>query len=160
MLSSLKKFCRRPRLDILWLATCGWALAGSALAAGQDHPLLSGMPAYEVDAREVLDHGTYPDQSVFICGPSRKCSASDPGFSTEGKLVVEGKVTRLRYANKGPGQTLAVTRNYETAIRTAGGRKLTWQEGYEGEQVFLVEQGGRRIWVVLEKFYNSSFKLT
>lgn len=131
-----------------------------AQAAGQDHPLLSGMPSYEVDSREVVEYGMYRGQTEFQCAPSRQCNASDPGFGPTGKLVAEGKVTTLRYSNKGNGQTLAVTRNYEAAIKSIGGRKLTWQDGYEGEQIFLVDQGGRRTWVVLENSYAPSYKLT
>ena len=76
------------------------------------------------------------------------------------ELVAEGRVTTLRYANKGNGQTLAVARNYETAIKSISGRKLTWHESYEGKQIFFVDQGGRRTWVVLENSYASSYKLT
>lgn len=146
---------------------CGWIalvfagfLGSSAHAAGKDHPLLSGMPSYEVDSRDVVEFGRYTGQREFQCGASRTCNASDPGFGPTGKLIAEGKVTVLRYASKGNGQTLAVTRNYESAIKSLGGRRLTWQEGYEGEQIFLVEQAGRRTWVVLENYYGSSYKLT
>lgn len=131
-----------------------------ALAAGQDHPLLSGMPGYEVDSRKVTEFGVYEDGSQFYCASGRMCKASDPGFGADGKLIAEGKVTALRYANKGAGQTLAVTRNYEEAIRLLGGRKLTYVDGHEGTHVFLVEKGGRRTWVVLENFYPTSYKLT
>ena len=132
----------------------------SAQAAGQDHALLSGMPSYEIDSRDIVEFGMFRGQFEFDCGPARKCNASDPGFGASGKLVAEGKVITLRYANIGNGQTLAVARNYETAIKAIGGRKLTWQDSYEGEQIFLVDQGGRRTWVVLENSYASSYKLT
>ncbi len=135
-------------------------LGGVAHAAAQDHPLLSGMPSYKIDADEVNEYGKYPGQRVFMCAPSRQCNASDPGFGADGKLIAEGKTTMLRYANQGNGQTLAVARNYENAVKAAGGRKLTWQDGYEGEQVFLIDKGGRRTWIVLENSYNSSYKLT
>jgi len=152
---------KNNRLAIaLFLGAHFFVLPSLVNAADKDHALLSGMPSYEVDVNEVVEYGTYPGQREFMCGPNRRCNASDPGFNAEGKLVAEGKVTILRYANKGNGQTLAVTRNYEAAIKAAGGRKLTWQEGHEGEQVFLVDKSGRRTWVVLDNNYASSYKLT
>ena len=154
----MKKTLTACRLA-LWLVALSAVLGLPAHAAGKDHPLLSGMPSYEVDSRDIVNFGMFTGQREFECGPSRKCNASDPGFGPSGKLIAEGKVTSLSYANKGSGETLAVTRNYEAAIKSIGGRKLTWQEHYEGEQVFLVEQGGRRTWVVLENNYASSYKL-
>ncbi|MDB5930731.1 MAG: hypothetical protein JWR60_2438 [Polaromonas sp.] len=131
-----------------------------ALAAGQDHPLLSGMAGYEVDSRKMTEFGVYEDGDTFFCTPSRKCNASDAGFGADGKLVAEGKVTVLRYANRGAGKTLAVARNYEEAVRSLGGRKLTNLDNHESLNVFLVEKDKRRTWVVLENSYSSSYKLT
>lgn len=144
----------------LSIACFSLGLSVPAQAAYQDHALLSGMPSYVIDSRDVVEFGTFTGQREFECGASRKCNASDPGFSDGGKLVAEGKVTILRYANKGSGQTLAVARNYEAAIKSIGGRKLTWHEGYEGEQVFLIDKDGRRTWIVLENDYSPSYKLT
>ena len=144
----------------LSLTGIGALLAVPALAAGQDHALLSGMPGYKVDSRKVTEFGAYEGGDHFFCTKERKCNASDTGFGADGELIPEGKVTVLRYANSGAGETLAVARNYENAVKSLGGRKLNHPTGYEGIHVFLVEKEGRRNWVVLENFYASSYKLT
>lgn len=132
----------------------------SAHAAGGDHPLLSGMPSYVIESTQKSDFARLPGHRVFWCSASRTCNASDPGFDAEGHLVVEGQFTTLRYANKGKGQTLAVADNYKAAVKAAGGKMLTGREGAEGAHVFLIDQSGRRNWVVLENFYNSGYGLT
>lgn len=143
-------------------ALCAAALLSPvAHAAGQDHPLLSGMPSHKVSDRGVVDFGAYTEKYEFNCSPTRKCNANDPGFGPSGRLVAEGKVTTVYYASKDQvQQPLAVTRNYEAAIKSIGGRKLTWLDGDTGRQVFLVEQGGRRTWVVLDTDLGSSYQLT
>ena len=145
------------------LATLTWAMTGaltSACAAAQDHPLLTGMPGYIVESRNHIAFGSLPGAGLMYCAPSRKCNASDTGFNAEGKLIAEGEITALRYETKGDGQTLAVARNYESAIQSIGGRTVTWNEGHEGTHIFLVEKDGRRIWVVLENYFKSNYKLT
>lgn len=136
-------------------------LSPAAHAAGQDHPLLSGMPSHKVADRRVVEFDMYSGKHEFNCTPTRKCNANDPGFGPSGKLVAEGKVTTVYYVSKDQiQQPLAVTRNYEAAIKSIGGRKLTWLDGYKGLQVFLVEQGGLRTWVVLDTDLGSSYQLT
>ncbi|WAC74231.1 OmpA family protein [Roseateles sp. SL47] len=143
---------------LAWMVVtpCGVAAA----AAAQDHPLLSGMPGYTIESRKHIDFGTLPDAGLMYCAPSKKCDATNPGFSAEGKLIAEGEVTVIRYETQGAGGTLPVARSYEAAIRSIGGRKVTWSEGHEGTQIFLIEKDARRTWVVLENYFKSNYRLT
>ncbi|MDD0812881.1 OmpA family protein [Curvibacter sp. RS43] len=129
-------------------------------AATQDQTLLSGMPGYKIESSKKTGFGTLADAGLMYCAPSRKCNATDIGFNAEGKLIAEGEVTAIRYETKGEGSTLAVARNYEAAIQSAGGRKVTWNEGHEGTQIFLLEKEGQRTWVVLENYFKTRYKLT
>lgn len=125
-----------------------------------DHPMLSGMPGYRISDKSHKAFGTLPDAGLMYCAPSRRCNTSDTGFSAEGKLVAEGEVTVIRYETKGDGSTLTVARNYEAAIQSIGGKKITWMDGHEGVQAFLVDKEGRRTWVVLDNLFKSNYKLT
>ena len=61
-----------------------------------DHPMLSGMPGYRISEKSHKAFGTLPDAGLMYCAPSRRCNASDTGFSAEGKLIAEGEVTGIR----------------------------------------------------------------
>lgn len=132
----------------------------SVQAAYKDHPLLSGMPGYSIDDVKISEFGTINSGKTYWCDKSRQCNEKDPGFGPDGKLTVEGKVTELNYSNKGSGSTLAVSRNYENAIKSLDGKKVSWLDGYEGDQVYLVEKEGRKVWIALQNFYSTGYKLT
>jgi outer membrane protein OmpA-like peptidoglycan-associated protein len=145
-------------VGVLVLAS-GLAAAPAPVRA-QDHPLLSGMPGFKIGARKLTVFGVYSEGNLFFCQPNQKCTSAVPGFDDAGKLVAEGKITALNYGSNQPAGTLAVYRNYETAIRSVGGRKLSYEPGHEGTHVFLVDKDGRKVWVVLVNDYDSGYKLT
>ncbi|RYE73453.1 MAG: OmpA family protein [Oxalobacteraceae bacterium] len=154
----IMKFKIRPQLK--HVAAIATLLAVSAQAAYKDHPLLSGMPGYSIDDVKIAEFGAINNGKTYWCDKSRQCNEKDQGFSLDGKLTAEGKVTELNYSNKGSGSTLAVARNYENAIKSLGGKKVSWLEGHEGDQVYLVEKDGRKVWIALQNFYATGYKLT
>ncbi|MGI4848387.1 MAG: OmpA family protein, partial [Janthinobacterium lividum] len=151
------------RLSMLFASlTLSLTLLSSATAAPtsveQSTPLFSPMPSYAVEAGKVQDFATYGSGS-FDCGPA-KCTSKVPGFNDQGQLTAEGKVSAYRYETKGSGSALAIERNYDNAVKALGGRKLTSRDGPNGEHVYLVEKGGRRIWAVLEIYNDTAYHLT
>ena len=161
--------CNRPKIKktrglghiiLTFLTFLSLIYLSPAPAIAQARLQFSALPGYEIDDQKIIEFGRLPDKNVFYCAPSRLCGPSDPGFNAEGDLFAEGKVTAIRYFTKTGTGTLAVARNYENAVKAVGGRKLTWHEGHEGRDVFFVEEGGRRTWIVLENVYARSYKLT
>ena len=146
-----------PRLTLV-CAVLSLCLAPLS-AVSQTRPRFTAMPTYEVEDQRVIEFGRLPDNGVFFCAPSRRCGPADPGFDAESRLIVEGKVTVISYRTKAGAGTLAVARNYENAVKAAGGRKLTYLEGHEGKYVFLVDAAGVRTWIVLENFLDRSYRL-
>jgi OOP family OmpA-OmpF porin len=114
-----------------------------------DHPLFpTRMPQYRIEACKVEDYGVY---EFFVTkGP---------------KTPVEGKFTFITYAFTGPetGEPsgLAVVRNYENAIKQAGGTILQivptwWVNGKivkDGQETWVqAEKGNGKIWLrIVEK---------
>jgi outer membrane protein OmpA-like peptidoglycan-associated protein len=126
---------------IILIATgiLGFASAGNAAAQAsdmkgcQDHPLFpTRMPNYRIENCKVEDFGVYE-----FLAPNGK------------RIPVEGKFTFITYAFTGPRadepSALAVLRNYENAIKQAGGTLLYsvpnyWTNG-------KIDKDGREIWV-------------
>ncbi|WP_312792343.1 OmpA family protein [Diaphorobacter nitroreducens] len=142
-----------------WLASV-LLFVGLTPAWAQTHSLLSGMPGYKVQPPKVVEFGSYTEGDLFYCQPGKRCTSGDPGFSDEGKLVAEGKVTVQRYSTEKPAGTLAVFRNYENAIREMGGRRLTYTSTHDTTNVFLIDRQGAKVWIVLSNAYDSGYQLT
>jgi outer membrane protein OmpA-like peptidoglycan-associated protein len=81
--------------------------AQSDIKGSSDHPLFpSRMPGYSIDSYEQVEFASY-------------------SFRTQPPQAIEGRYTRIRYvpSDANPGE-LAIRRNYENAIKAAGGEVL------------------------------------
>jgi OmpA-OmpF porin, OOP family len=134
---------------MILLLAAGVAAQPADYAGCKDHPLFpTRMPDYRISDCKVEDFGIY---EFFVTkGP---------------KIPVEGKFTFIQYtftgqrANEPSG--LAVVRNYENAIKKAGGTILQsvptwWVNGKivkDGQEVwFQAERGNGKIWLrIVEK---------
>jgi len=124
--------------------------------------------AQKADWRDCKDHSLFPTRmpGYYIAD----CKAEEFGvyeFWTENarkKIPVEGKFTYIAYAiqdSKAEPSAVAVVRNYENAIRTAGGTILQknpkwWVNGKivkNGAEAWVqAEKGNGRIWLrIIEK---------
>lgn len=139
----------RIQLSIL-LLTVSQLFASAAFsknAAWKDHSLVSGMPNYEIEGYELTQFGRL-GISAFDCVGG--CSEKTPGFKN-GEFAPEGKVTRIVYLNnKNPVGPLGVLRNYENAIKSLGGRKISSREQPDGYHVFYVEKNNVKTWLLLD----------
>lgn len=136
---------------------CAALLSLAAGAAGQlpdyknckDHPLFpTRMPQYRIADCKTEDYGVY--EFYVTKGP---------------KTPVEGKYTFITYAFTGPQTSepsaLAVVRNYENAIKQAGGtivqiQPTWWVNGKivkDGQETWVqAEKGNGKIWLrIVEK---------
>jgi len=140
---------------IVWMSALLFLLATGAAAQQpdskdcKDHPLFpTRMPEYRIAACKVEDFGIYEF------------------YATKGpKTPVEGKFTFITYAYTGQRASepsgLAVVRNYENAIKKAGGTILQsvptwWVNGKivkDGQEVWVqAEKGNGTIWLrIVEK---------
>ena len=133
---------------LLCAAVIGLAAGAAAQVADkkgcQDHPLFpTRMPGYHISDCKVEDFGVYEF------------------YAPQGKRIpVEGKFTFITYAFATPGtnepSALAILRNYENAIKQAGGTLLNSFAGYwtngkivkDGMEVWVqAERGNGRIWL-------------
>ena len=138
---------------LLCAAVIGLAAGAAAQVADkkgcQDHPLFpTRMPGYHISDCKVEDFGVYEFKA-----PQGK------------RIPVEGKFTFITYAFATPGtnepSALAILRNYENAIKQAGGTLLNSFPGYwtngkivkDGMEVWVqAERGNGRIWLrIVEK---------
>jgi hypothetical protein len=140
---------------IVWMSALLFLLA-TGVAAQQpdskdckDHPLFpTRMPEYRIETCKIEDFGIYEF------------------YATKGpKTPVEGKFTFITYAFTGQRTSepsgLAVVRNYENAIKKAGGTIFQsvperWVNGKivkDGQEVWVqIEKGNRTIWLrIVEK---------
>jgi outer membrane protein OmpA-like peptidoglycan-associated protein len=89
-------------------------LAVAALAAGdEDHPLVTRYPGSTLTARDAKDFAAY----ALVVGLDPKTMA----FETR---PLEGRVTRIAYANPADRSTLEIFRNYREALDRAGAETL------------------------------------
>lgn len=134
----------------LFLLTASQLFSSAAFsknAAWKDHSLVSGMPNYEIEGYELTQFGRL-GINAFECAGG--CSEKTPGFRN-GEFVPEGKVTRIVYLNnKNPVGPLGVLRNYENAIKSLGGRKISSREQPDGYHVFYVEKNNAKTWLLLD----------
>ncbi|MBN2431140.1 MAG: OmpA family protein [Acidobacteria bacterium] len=96
----------------------------------RDHPLFNRMPGFfisECDVKEFDSHEFY---------------------TTGGDVIaVEGQKTYLSYSieeGNQPPSGLQVLRNYDNAVRTAGGTRV-YLEGSDG--TWILKRGGKEIWI-------------
>ena len=139
--------------------------AGFAIAAGEkDHPLLSGMPGYKIDRYKQTEFGSYPDAGLCFCQPNKLCTSATPGFNDAGMFAGEGKVTSIEYYNpQKPAGYVSVYRNYENAIKSLGGRKITSWENVDqaiGVHIFKVIQNNAKTWVILRNQFDDRYELS
>jgi len=139
---------KRLTYILLCAAVIGLAAGAAAQVADkkgcQDHPLFpTRMPGYHISDCKVEDFGVYEF------------------YAPQGKRIpVEGKFTFITYAFATPGtnepSALAILRNYENAIKQAGGTLLNSFAGYwtngkivkDGMEVWVqAERGNGRIWL-------------
>ena len=139
---------KRLTYVLLCAAVIGLAAGAAAQVADkkgcQDHPLFpTRMPGYHISDCKVEDFGVYEF------------------YAPQGKRIpVEGKFTFITYAFATPGtnepSALAILRNYENAIKQAGGTLLNSFPGYwtngkivkDGMEVWVqAERGNGRIWL-------------
>ena len=146
---------KRPIIALLGAGILGLALVGSAAAQVgdykdcKDHPLFpTRMPNYRISDCKVEDFGVYAFKA--------------PGGKT---VPFEGRFTYISYAYTGPREKepspVAVLRNYENAIKQAGGTIMNTMPNYwvngkivKGDQEVWVEaeRGNSRIWLrIVEK---------
>jgi outer membrane protein OmpA-like peptidoglycan-associated protein len=130
--------------------------------------LATGVAAQQPDSKDCKDHPLFPTRMPeYRIG---NCKVEDFGvyefYATKGpKTPVEGKFTFITYAYTGQRTSepsgLAVVRNYENAIKKAGGTILQsvptwWVNGKivkDGQEVWVqAEKGNGTIWLrIVEK---------
>jgi OOP family OmpA-OmpF porin len=106
------------------------ALAQEDVQGGKDHPLFSRWPGYYIS---IYEHKTFEAYAFQL---------------KDSKETVEGEWFYLRYsAKKGvePPSSLEVVRNFENAIRKAGGTVLYTEGTYR--TVGKIVKEGKEIWV-------------
>ena len=117
--------------------------------------VLFGSGLAQEDHESCRDHPLITRMNNFYI---QWCKASDfdaVDFRNEKgeKITVEGKVTEISYAIKSgftPPSALQVLRNYETAVKNAGGLKLYQEGNYE---IWLkLEKGGQRYWIYVDSW--------
>jgi outer membrane protein OmpA-like peptidoglycan-associated protein len=95
------------------LATVLAVSASSAAAEHTDHALVSRYPDSKIEQKDVLDFSSYR----LVVGLDTKAMQ----FTTE---PLEGRVTRIAYANPAGRSTLEIFRNYREALQKAGAEIL------------------------------------
>lgn len=95
-------------------------LAIGAGAQQEDHPLIKAYPGATITNKEVKDY----EEQIMLLSPIAK----DHTYKSE---KLEGKVTRLNYADPKDRSTLEKYRNYETALKDAGFEILWTCAGYD-----------------------------
>jgi OmpA-OmpF porin, OOP family len=117
-----------PLSALRLLVRCGVFLTCAATAAvvaaqpeKSDHPLLSRMPGYQVDAKEVREFDAVQLKDFEVVGKW-------PGATFP--VSFEGRVTTVRYLDaKQATSNLVVYKNYAEAIKSLGGEQLN--SGFE-----------------------------
>ena len=105
-----------PPLVVLTLLIAGFTASAAAQAPVTDHPLISRYPGSEFDRLNPPSVKQF-DELALPMGPHVK------GKFTKSERV-EGKVTRLVYANPKDRSTLEIFRNYQQALTKGGFQTL------------------------------------
>jgi OmpA-OmpF porin, OOP family len=144
------------RASALALLLCAaLPVQGEDVEGCKDHPLFNRMPAYEIEGCEATEF----DAMLFPAGPSVEDPAT--GVKAPKPMTIEGRVATVTYrVREGAMQAsaLQVQRNFEAAIKAAGGtpqgsydtaRGDTSDlfEGWDQNAVYSLKKGGREVWV-------------
>lgn len=157
---------------------CGlWAgllLAGIAAPSAaedaegcKDHPLFNRLPNYQLTSCESIEF----DATRFPAGPA--VHNPDTGEKAPKPVTVEGSRTVLDYGLKDgatPASAVQVQRNFEAAIKAAGGvvqgsydtareERSELFEGWDRNTVYTLTKGGREVWVQVMSADYPGYKL-
>lgn len=147
--------CARLVLLLLAFVQSSAALAGDT--DYRDHPLLSGMPNYEVRDKSVKAFDAVTLDPEYDLHEAK-------GAKYTGPMSFEGKVTRLTYSQPGSERSkIEIYRNYKTAIEKLGGKLISVPPDADvsGQQIFRIEQAGKApVSVLLKVPYESEYYLT
>jgi len=124
-----------PSILVISFLIVGVALAETDVIGSKDHPLLTRMPDYYISHYNVSDFAGF-----------------DPTVIGGKDVHWEGKVYSFRYSRKEGGRPISmlqIVRNYETAIKQAGGKILG---GDERRVAAEIRQKGALIGVYVEAF--------
>jgi OmpA-OmpF porin, OOP family len=147
----------------LCLLLCHASVALAQDAEGcKDHPLLNRMPGYVISSCRIAEF----DAATFQHGPT----------AAEKTETVEGRVTQIRYdKSEAPlASHLQIARNYQNAIKAAGGEVMGGgnpeyvqvvhafgapQSGHHGA-VLRLKKSGKEVWVaVAPEGHGSTYQL-
>jgi OOP family OmpA-OmpF porin len=110
----------------------------------KDHPLFNRMPGYYIQRYEEKDFDTHSFRDANL-----------------NELNVEGHLVALVYSLKSGAKEasrLQVLRNYENAVTKIGGTVL--KSDWDGSSFMKVVKDGKEIWVHVDAYITSEFKLT
>ena len=134
-------------LSIVFLSilACGVAMAADQDAKGsKDHPLLSRMPDFYIDAYKDTEFDSYK----FI-GQDKK------------PVSIEGRKYYILYRlNKGaaePGE-LKIRRNIQDALKKIGG-KVVFDDNFNKVSTIVLQKDGKETWIEVRS-YNNMYKQT
>lgn len=133
----------------------------------KDHPLFNRLPNYQLASCESVEF----DATQFPAGPALDNPAT--GEKTPQPVTVEGSRTILEYGLKEgatPASALQVQRNFETAIKAAGGaaqgsydrsrnENSELFEGWDRNTVYKLTKGNREVWVQVMSADYPGYKL-
>ena len=124
-----------PSILFILFLTVGVALAQTDIRGSKDHPLITRMPGYYISQYNVSEFAAF-----------------DPTVIGGKDVHWEGKVYSFGYSRKEGGRPISmlqIVRNYETAIKQAGGKILG---GDERRVAAEIRQKGALIGVYVEAF--------
>jgi outer membrane protein OmpA-like peptidoglycan-associated protein len=126
-----------PSVLFISFLTVGVALAQTDIQGSKDHPLITRMPGYYISQYNVSEFAAF-----------------DPTVIGGKDVHWEGKVYSYGYSRKEGGRPISelqIVRNYETAIKQAGGKILG---GDERRVATEIRKGGALTGVYVEVFNN------
>jgi outer membrane protein OmpA-like peptidoglycan-associated protein len=133
-----------PSILFISFLTVGVALAQTDIQGSKDHPLITRMPGYYISQYNVSEFAAF-----------------DPTVIGGKDVHWEGKVYSYGYSRKEGGRPISelqIVRNYETAIKQAGGKILG---GDERRVAAEIRQKGALIGVYVEAFNDGrNYSLT
>ena len=124
-----------PSILFISFLTVGVAVAQTDVQGSKDHPLITRMPDYYISKYDVSDFGGF-----------------DPTVIGGKDVHWEGKVYSYGYSRKEGGRPISmlqIVRNYQTAIKQAGGKILG---GDERRVAAEIRKGGALTGVYAEAF--------
>ena len=150
-------FCRSVCVSLL-------ALSLSHVSAAENPDGFNAPNEHKIHSSKRTDFARIDDANRYLCeNKSRVCSPKDGGFDSKGVLNVEGRLETAQY-KRIDGKTvegLSLQRNYERVIRQMNGRLVGEMDGHSVDrgwmkQVFLIEQGSVKKWVLVDTNSDSN----